>query len=176
TMKWEAKIIRLNGEDRIGVTFEKTPDTISRIRALHGSKWNYKLHIWHLPDTEENRIRFRLKLKNELLPSSEGIKAIEKFTKYLRSKRYSENTLKTYVDSLRSFLVFYNTKPISDISNEDVITYNNDYIIRNQLSASFQNQIVNAIKLFFRSIENKTIDPELIHRPKREKKITKRTQ
>ncbi|KGO88904.1 site-specific tyrosine recombinase/integron integrase [Flavobacterium suncheonense] len=170
-MKWEARLIHINGESRIGVVFEKNPDTIARIRALKGSRWSYDLRIWHLPDTEEYRIRFRLKLKNELLPSEEGFQAIEKFKKYLRSKRYSENTLKTYAEALRSFLVFYNTKPITSITNEDVITYNNEYIIKNRLSASFQNQIVNAIKLFFRTIQNKEIDPELIHRPKREKKL-----
>jgi integrase/recombinase XerD len=37
------------------------------------------------------------------------------------------------------------------------------------LSASFQNQIVNAVKLFFRCVENKKLDPELIHRPKNPK-------
>lgn len=170
-MKWEARLIKYKGEDRIGVLFEKTPELIIRIKALNGARWSDKLKMWHLPDTDEYRIRFRLKLKAELSPSAEGIKAIEQFTKYLRSKRYSENTLKTYVDALKSFLVFYNTKAISSISNEDVITYNNEYIIKNRLSASFQNQIVNAIKLFFRTIEKKEIDPELIHRPKREKKL-----
>lgn len=170
-MKWEARLIKYKGEDRIGVLFEKNPDLIVRIKALNGAQWSDKLNMWHLPDTEDYRIRFKLKLKSELSPSSEGIKAIEQFTKYLRSKRYSENTLKTYTDALKSFLVFYNTKPIASITNKDVITYNNEYIIKNKLSASFQNQIVNAIKLYFRTIENKEIDPELIHRPKREKKL-----
>lgn len=170
-MKWEARLIKYNGEDRIGVLFEKNPDLIVRIKALNGARWSDQLKIWHLPDTEEYRIRFHLKTREATLPSAEGVRAIEQFTKYLRSKRYSENTLKTYVDALKSFLVFYNTKGICSITNDDVITYNNEYIIKNRLSASFQNQIVNAIKLFFRTIENKEIDPELIHRPKREKKL-----
>lgn len=170
-MKWEARLLKYNGEDRIGVLFEKSPELIARIRALQGARWSDKLRMWHLPDTEEYRIRFRLTPREASLPSGEGMLAIQQFTHYLRSKRYSENTLKTYTDALRSFLVFYKNKPICNITNEDVIIYNNDYIIKNRLSASFQNQIVNAIKLFFRTIENKNIDPELIHRPKREKKL-----
>ena len=49
--------------------------------------------------------------------------------------------------------------------------FNNEYILQNQLSASFQNQVVNAVKLFFQIIENKRMIVELIHRPRREKKL-----
>jgi integrase/recombinase XerD len=44
-------------------------------------------------------------------------------------------------------------------------------IFKNKLSSSYQNQIVNALKLFFSSILNKKIEVEKIHRPKREKKL-----
>ncbi|WNM20389.1 tyrosine-type recombinase/integrase [Flavobacterium capsici] len=87
----------------------------------------------------------------------------------MRSKRYSENTISTYCDALKSFLVFYNTKRIAELTNEDIIVYNNQYILKNRLSASYQNQIVNAIKLFFSIIRNTKIDVDIIHRPKRAK-------
>jgi len=86
----------------------------------------------------------------------------------MRSKRYSESTISTYTDALRAFLKYCN-KPVSNISNQDLISFNNEYILANKLSASFQNQVVNAVKLFLRIVENKKIDVELIHRPKRAK-------
>jgi integrase/recombinase XerD len=58
---------------------------------------------------------------------------------------------------------------VTDISDRDIIIFNNDVIIKNNFSSSYQNQIVNAVKLFFRTIDNKKLDPEIIHRPKREK-------
>jgi integrase/recombinase XerD len=58
---------------------------------------------------------------------------------------------------------------VADISDRDIIIFNNDVIIKNNFSSSYQNQIVNAVKLFFRTIDNKKLDPEIIHRPKREK-------
>ena len=64
---------------------------------------------------------------------------------------------------------FYAKKNSSDITNNDVIVFNNEFILKHNLSASYQNQIVNAIKLFFSRIENKKIDVSLIHRPKKEK-------
>ncbi len=61
---------------------------------------------------------------------------------------------------------FYYEKPIEEITNDDIIVYNNNYILANKLSASYQNQAVNAIKLFFKTIKGTTIDIDLIHRPK----------
>src|SRR5690606_35002647 len=91
----------------------------------------------------------------------------EAFVYWLRSKRYSENTIKTYSDALRVFLKFFRSKPINEIGNDDIIYFNNEYILKNKLSASYQNQMVNAIKLFFGEIQNIRLNPELIHRPKR---------
>jgi len=70
---------------------------------------------------------------------------------------------------LNTFLKYYHNKPIEQITNEDVIAFNNDYILKNKLSSSFQNQVVNAVKLFYRQIQGATINVELVHRPKREK-------
>jgi integrase/recombinase XerD len=101
--------------------------------------------------------------------SEEAEKKVLNFKQWMRSKRYSENTIGTYVDALRTFLRYCAKKGISEINNQDLIIFNNDYILANSLSSSFQNQVVNAIKLFFRTVENKHLDPALIHRPKRAK-------
>lgn len=93
----------------------------------------------------------------------------ERFRQWLRSRRYSENTVKTYVEALRNFLRYHEGKKTADITNQDVIDYNNKYILKKGLSSSFQNQVVNAIKLFFRELERKSLEPSLIHRPKRSK-------
>jgi integrase/recombinase XerD len=163
------KIFKHKGESRIAVYFEKNPDLIARIKKLQGSRWSQSLSVWHLPDTDLYRKQFSLPLAEENYPSAEGIAGIEKFKQHLRSKRYSENTVKTYSEALKSFLVFYRLKPLSTIDNDDVVTYNNEYILKNKLSESYQNQIVSAIKLFFWVLTDTKIDLEKIHRPKRAK-------
>ena len=95
--------------------------------------------------------------------------AIQTFIRYLNSKRYSSNTIKVYSDSMSTFLRYFSMKDISDISNDDLIDFNNNYILKNNFSSSFQNQVVNAVKLYFSVIQRKKIDVELIHRPRREK-------
>jgi integrase/recombinase XerD len=168
-MNWEAKIITHKKEKRIAVYFEKNAALIARIKKLGGSRWSQSLRVWHLPDTAENRNRFQLVSMSPSLPSDESLEQITKFIQWLSSKRYSPNTIKTYSEALKSFLIFYKAKAIAEISNEDVIIYNNEYILKNNLSDSYQNQIVNAIKLFFTTIRGTKIEIDKIHRPKREK-------
>lgn len=98
-----------------------------------------------------------------------GLKKVEQYKRWLRSRRYGESTIDTYSNALKTFLRFYNQKAVWEITNEDVILFNNEYILANGFSATFQNQVVNAIKLFFSKIENTKIQVELIHRPKNPK-------
>ena len=168
-MKWKAKPIKHRGNQRIAVYFEKNAALIARIKKLEGAIWSQTLGVWHIPDNEENRVRFKLTLLSQTVPSTEGIAQIEKFKQWMRSKRYSESTVTIYSEALKSFLVFYREKAIADITNEDVIVYNNEYILKNKLSASYQNQIVNAVKLFFQTIRDTKMLVDKIHRPKRAK-------
>jgi hypothetical protein len=46
---------------------------------------------------------------------------LSNFKKYLLSKRYSENTIKTYSDALSLFLRYFHAKAIQEIDNEDLI-------------------------------------------------------
>ena len=164
-----SQIITYKKEKRIAVYFEKNAELIVRIKRLSGSRWSQTLGVWHLPDTVENRTRFHLVPLSYSFPSEEGIEQIKKYIQWLSSKRYSPNTIKTYSEALKSFLIFYREKAITEITNEDVVIYNNEYILKNNLSSSYQNQIVNAIKLFFTTIRETKIEIDKIHRPKRSK-------
>lgn len=97
--------------------------------------------------------------------------ALRRFIYYLRDRRYSERTITTYIKAMRVFLSFYNGKPDDEITNEDIMVFNNQYIVARRLSASFQNQVINAIKLYYQVVHNRYIDTEIIRRPKRPKKL-----
>ena len=68
------------------------------------------------------------------------------------------------------FLHYFTDKPLTEISNDDVIDFNNQYILGRGLSASYQNQMV-AIKLFFSTTQHRQLDLERVHRPKRPKTL-----
>ena len=166
-MKWQAKLVTHRGERRIAVYFERDKALIARIKLLEGVRWSASMGAWHLPDTPFYRAKFRL--AEEVRFSAGHVDQVERFRQWLCSRRYSESTIKTYTEALKSFLVFYNERAVEDLTEQDVIRYNNEYILANKLSSSYQNQIVNAIKLFFGIVYQSRMNPELIHRPKRQK-------
>ena len=96
---------------------------------------------------------------------------IQRFKNYLTAKRYSKSTVKTYSEAIASFFNFYAEKPTAEIDNNDIIFFNNEDILKNNLSASYQNQVVYAVKLFYAVVQDKKIVMELIERPRREHKL-----
>ena len=166
---YTAKLITHKAEKRIAVTFERNQELIDRFKKLDGAKWSTTLKTWHLPDTEEYRQRFKISFQKQL--PTETQQQIETFMQWLRSKRYSDSTIKTYREAIRIFLQFFSEKALNEIENEDIIIFNNDYILKNKLSASYQNQMVNAVKLFFQTVENRKLNTAKIHRPKKPKTL-----
>jgi len=119
----------------------------------------------------DSSLKIKKTLPSELLaPQTEINNArISEFKDFLRSLRYSESTIRTYTDAIGIFLRFHAEKDLEDIDNQDLIAFNNDYILKNKFSSSYQNQVVNGVKLFFRAINGFKMDIDLIHRPRREK-------
>lgn len=164
-IQWTAELVKLRGEKRIAVHFPNRTELVIRMRKLPGAKWSSSLKVWHLPMSEEYLEKFKIHGPADPLDSKSA--EIAEFKLWLRSKRYSENTIETYMNALISFLTFHKDKLITEICNADVILYNNNYLLKNGLSASYQNQVVNAIKLFFKTQKDLRINPDLVHRPKR---------
>lgn len=96
---------------------------------------------------------------------------INTFKAWLISGRFSPNTVKTYSEALSIFLRYFHNTDISTITNEHLIRFNNEYILKNGYSASFQNQVINAIKSYFRQIQQKKLNPDLVQRPRQEHKL-----
>lgn len=168
-MNWSAKVIKHNEEERIGIYFEKNPETLLHVKAFYDARWSQSKKVWHIPDNDDNRLYFGIPTKLDLLPNEEGIQSLENFKRWMRSKRYSESTVTTYLGATKIFLIYYKHKRIEEIDNDDIVYFNNEYILKNKLSASYQNQFINAIKLLFTTVQNRVIDVEILHRPKRAK-------
>jgi integrase/recombinase XerD len=115
-------------------------------------------------------VKAKNKTKNNTLSEQQKASVLT-FTQFLKSKRYSESTINTYTGAITTFLSFFTAKEVADLENSDVIYFNNEYILKKNLSSSFQNQVVNAIRLFVQVVDNRKLNPEIIHRPKRSKEL-----
>ena len=93
------------------------------------------------------------------------------FKNYMNYRRYSQNTIKTYSDALDVFFRFFQNKAIENLTKEDLIQFNTEYILKKNLSSSYQNQVINAIKLFYRNRFNRSMEVDYIQRPRREKRL-----
>lgn len=168
-------------EPVIFIRFTYDIELIKKVKKISGVHWSPSHKAWYVPDSDEHRRMLEAyfpDFKNETgaqkgggLRKDDTSAQIESFTRWLRSKRYSENTIKTYTEALRVFLQFFSYKELDEIGNEDIITFNNEYILKKGLSASYQNQMVNAVKLFFQTVQNRRLDIEKIHRPKKSKTL-----
>lgn len=107
-------------------------------------------------DQANNNIKY-----NEILNS---------FKIYLEQRRYSSNTISSYCQVIQKFLI-WTEKPIEAISQDDLIRFNHKKIIGEKLSGSYQNQLINAVKLFFERMEHRKMEIETIERPFRERKL-----
>lgn len=96
---------------------------------------------------------------------------LSQFQKWLKHKRYSESTINTYTDAVKQFLLYYKDRDIRSLNNDDMIEYVHEHIIKNKLSFSYQNQLVNGVKLFFREVEKSRIELDKLQRPRREHKL-----
>lgn len=187
------------GKARLKLEFEYNALFHTELKKIPGASWSRSIRAWHMPyrkdslllllDTMRNKARVVLSKKFEFQESGhhtmlhpvantakrplnpELIDQLEKFRDYLKSKRYSHNTVLTYSDALKAFFAFFPDRSFEDYAEQDLIDFNNHFILARKFSFSYQNQVVNALKIYFREIRKISIDPELIHRPKRIKSL-----
>jgi len=186
TMSWKITPIQHKGEARLKVEFENIASLNQKIRSIAHATFSASLRAWHVPDTPETRMQLNYfdetvslqwaALTEDTAPIESSfvapsiVEAIKQFEYYLQSRRYRPNTIKSYKDALLSFLKFWSHKSITDLTAHDILIYNNEYIVKNKLSASYQSQIINAIKLYFGTVQGSQMELAQIHRPKVAKK------
>lgn len=84
----------------------------------------------------------------------------------LERLRYSPNTIKVYTQLLGAFMAFHPGRELDHLTEEDIHAFM-DSLVARKLSASHQNQAVNAIKFHFEKVLGR---PRIVHRIDRPKK------
>lgn len=73
---------------------------------------------------------------------------LHSFVKFLRGKRYSESTVRTYYNFVLDFLIFVGDKPKSEVCNKDVSLFVEDVLLPQKFSINTHRQLVSAMKQF----------------------------
>ena len=90
---------------------------------------------------------------------------IDEFIDYLKYKHYSPVTINTYSSLVKHFLQKVK-KEADTISISDIEWFNKKHIIEKGFSVSYQNQLINAIKLFFVRNRGISFKIEQLERPR----------
>jgi integrase/recombinase XerD len=173
--EWEKEIVLYQGEKRILIRFEKRGDWIQEIKKLPGARWSPALKAWHIRDCEEHRKQLDLPPTDKIsehIESLDGMddeikKQLSQLKSWMRSRRYSEQTISSYIGTLRVFFLHFKYKGIGEIENNDVLRFNQEYILQRNLSASYQSQFINALKLFYALVKDKLLILNKLVRPQK---------
>lgn len=189
--------IELSGKS-IFLKMPKNETDIQFVRTFQYVRWDNAHFKWMVPNYGKNleliknyfntritRIETRIPEPSKIITSfastamatdlpkidSESLQEIERFKQWMEQKRYSESTVKTYTGAITVFLRFIKPKTSAEATNEDMQRFVYQYMIPRKLSFSYQNQAVNASKLFFRTIKGSMLIAEQLERPRREHKL-----
>ena len=73
---------------------------------------------------------------------------LEQVIQKMRIKRYSTNTINTYVSCLKQFLNYFKQADTKELGKEEVMSYL-EHLVKKGYSKSAQNQHINAIKFYY---------------------------
>ena len=158
----------------IKLMFDYDADVVSKIRTISGVCWSRTMRCWYVADQPQKitalqniGIAIEQKKATNVIANDGNAELLERFSDYMKEMRYSKSTINSYVECLRIFFNFYPSKHYPDIDNNDVALFNKDYILKQKLSATYQGQFINAIKLFYEKIPRKRLVIEHIERPRK---------
>ncbi len=100
-----------------------------------------------------------------------NIKVPSEYLNILNIKRYSKNTIKTYVNYFKDFIEYFPEKELEEITVHEINNYILYLIQQKGISSSQQNQRINAIKFYYEKVLNRQKQYFEIERPRAEKKL-----
>jgi len=175
-------------EDRIYIKFRYSENLIALIKTLDGPYWHRGIKLWSIRGGKNNLETFRkVMLKNHYRPISSAIYQPEERAEYIQGDRsgnvpvkvlnymvlrnYSDHTIKAYSSLISRFLRQWDNEQIENLSTNQINDYIYELVTDNNYSRSFQNQMINAIKLYYRVMYGRLSEDLEAPRPKKERKL-----
>jgi len=173
---------------------------LAPVKGIPGRKWNTETACWEVPYTRTSVAYIRQYLPpalvhwhftpSEDLPdtpppsirphqpprTSQVVRprfeaAATALEQTLLLKRYSYNTIKSYLNAFRQFLFHFDTQKPSGLTRADIDAYILHQIKTKNISESHQNMILSALKMFYAEVLGQHEKVRDMIRPKRPQKL-----
>jgi len=157
---------------RARLIFRFTPSLVALIKTFPYTQWDNhnkwwsvayselilaqlttycRQHGWQLEQKQDERSALRKERpKPALLAHHREVP--ESFVARMPLKRYSHRTIKSYRTMFREFINYYPTRPIDEITEQEILAYLRYLVQERAVSASYQNQAINAIKFYYEQV------------------------
>ena len=98
-------------------------------------------------------------------------KKINLYIQLLEIKRFSPNSIKSYVNALRQFLNYYKEQDVDFFNEKEIERFINEQVTVFNISISYQKQLVAAIKMYYKNIAHRELRLDYLYPERREFKI-----
>ncbi|MCB4800216.1 tyrosine-type recombinase/integrase [Neotamlana laminarinivorans] len=179
---------------QITINFEYNEVLIKLLRAKTEAKWSKNLKSWYLQNNPNNLkvifstfkgtaeidadAIFNTKMPSKKFPkkrirqlNDDNRLLLNNFYKYLKGKRYSDNTVHTYTQLVADFIEFYNDEPIENLNNRSVEHYIETIYIKRNYAINTQRQFISSLKLFVVFYQSSKINDLQLQRPKKSRQL-----
>ncbi len=177
------------GKDVILAKFNYDKEIVKRIKKVDGAKWSSTIKSWYFIKEDFNLSTFfeifkgyvyidYTLLKSGLTSKPKTttpkptpklkvkVKIPQEYNDILDQKRYSDSTKATYTNYFEDYVKYFKGRNIKEITLEEINNYILDLIRNKKISASQQNQRINAIKFYYEKVLGNSKLHYNIERPK----------
>lgn len=176
---------------RLKLLFKFNKNLVAAIKKMPFWSWDNKNKWWTIPfsdkiiiDIQEiiqsEGLNFRLEDEiidtNKVMRKSEANTPLyrpcpEKMLHKLQELRYSPNTIKTYKSLFEELINHYPTHDIDKIDEQMIVAFCRYLVIDRKVSASYQNQAINAIKFYYEKVSGGHRKFYNLERPNKERAL-----
>jgi len=176
----------------IGLYFDYNREVIDKVKSIVGARWSVSKRCWYfakdgfnLKNVFETLQPFAYldysalkgnttQLHQKPKPGKKPEVTIpDAYIDLLDQKRYSENTKSTYITYFGDFIRHFNDRKLDEITKDEINAYILDLVRKKGISASQQNQRINAIKFYYEKVKGRQKEFYDIERPRCSKSLPK---
>lgn len=149
---------------RLIVRFSYSASRVEKIKTVEGRRWHAPEKYWTVPDApemparlqalfaERNPVSKRGEISGSLAPS-----LMENVHRAARARHFSPRTEESYASWIRRFMQHSGTRP-EELGEAEIGKFLSYLAVEGRVSASTQNQALQAILFFYQHVLDKKID------------------
>jgi len=175
----------------VRIDFDYDAELAARVRQLKGTRWSQTMNAWYMPKEHFDLHLFFEAFRGKAWVDYEGLKTTDApampearkakaeshrkqqtdvpagYRDMLEQKRYSMNTQKIYISYMRDFATMFRKYELREVTKDQINRYILWLIREKGISASQQNQRINAIKFYYEKVLGQPRQLYEIDRPRK---------